>query len=226
MTKVKHQSLSLSPELLEGFSKKTNEFFKFFSTDSVHKKMLDITDGKRKIYELALLAFLDALGYSKRVLSSHNQLFVKVLKRYEDIIANFQRNNLAAVMPLGNLYVLNDNALSLSLDDNTIDGIITSPPYSFAIDYVKNDEAQLNYFGCDINHIRENMIGLRGKNKDERLSNYFIDMDKACSEMARVLKNDRFCVMIIGSNTNQTGGIRLEQKIGTLSGSTERKDSV
>ena len=34
-----------------------------------------------------------------------------------------------------------------------------------------------------------------------------------CSEVSRVLKNGRFFVIIIGSNTNQTGGIRLEGKL-------------
>lgn len=57
------------------------------------------------------------------------------------------------------------------------------------------------------------MVGLRGKNKTERLNNYFDDMDKVCSEISRVLKKDKYFVMIIGSNTNQTGGIRLEQTI-------------
>ena len=94
-----------------------------------------------------------------------------------------------------------------------MDGIITSPPYSFAIDYVKNDEAQLNYLGYDVNIIRNHMIGLNGRNKDERLANYFRDMDTVCSEIARVLKNNKFFVMIIGSNTNQTGGIRLEDRL-------------
>ena len=57
------------------------------------------------------------------------------------------------------------------------------------------------------------MIGLRGKNKTERLNNYFVDMDKVCAEISRVLKKDKYFCMIIGSNTNQTGGIRLEQTI-------------
>ena len=38
-------------------------------------------------------------------------------------------------------------------------------------------------------------------------------MDRVCAEISRVLKKDKYFVMIIGSNTNQTGGIRLEQTI-------------
>lgn len=216
MTRVKRDSLSLPPKAIENISKRAGEYFKFFSASkSIDKKLLEIPDDEQKrISEFALLAFLDALGYSKRVVSStHQQLFCKVLKRYEDVVINFQKNQPASSLALGDVKILSDDALSISLGDNTVDGIITSPPYSFAIDYVKNDEAQYNYFGYDIEGIRKSMIGLKGKNKDERLANYFTDMDKVCSEIARVLKEDRFFVMVIGSNTNQTGGIRLEQKI-------------
>jgi len=38
-------------------------------------------------------------------------------------------------------------------------------------------------------------------------------MANVCKEIHRVLKNDKIFVMIIGSNTNQTGGIRLEQTV-------------
>ena len=91
--------------------------------------------------------------------------------------------------------------------------MITSPPYSFAIDYAKNDESQLQYLGYNVEALKSKMIGLHGKNKSERLQNYFRDMERVCSEIHRVLKKDKYFIMIIGSNTNQTGGIRLENTI-------------
>ena len=57
------------------------------------------------------------------------------------------------------------------------------------------------------------MIGLKGRNKNEKLAAYFSDMTRVCSEVSRVLKKGRFFIIIIGSNTNQTGGIRLEGKL-------------
>ncbi|MFO7890222.1 MAG: DNA methyltransferase [bacterium] len=103
--------------------------------------------------------------------------------------------------------------MNLKLDNNSIDGVITSPPYSFAIDYAKNDESQLKYFGYNVEDLKSRMIGLHGKNKKERLQNYFQDMEIVCSEIQRVLKKGKYFIMIIGSNTNQTGGIRLESTI-------------
>ena len=216
MTKVKYNSLSIDIELLKGISNKSEQLFNFFNVYNVKEKLQKITDKEKlKIYELALLAFLDSLGYSKRVItSSHRQLFTKVLKRYEYTVINFILNSSKYISELGTVNVLeNANAKQMILKNNSIDGVITSPPYSFAIDYVKNDEAQLSFLGYDINNIRSEMIGLIGKNKTERLENYFEDMDTICSEVSRVLKKDKYFVMIIGSNTNQTGGIRLENKI-------------
>ncbi len=216
MTKVKYNSLSIKLELLKGLSSKSEQLFDFFNVSNVKSQMNKITDNEQlKVYELALLAFLDALGYSKRVVSSnHKQLFKKVLKRYEDTVVNFISKTSKYVTDLGNLDILEDaTAMKIPLGDNSVDGVITSPPYSFAIDYVKNDEAQLKFLGYDINEIRSKMIGLVGKNKSERLKNYFNDMEQVCSEVSRVLKQDKYFIMIIGSNTNQTGGIRLEGKI-------------
>lgn len=216
MTKVKHESLSMPPMFLKGISEKSDELFSFFSANDINKQFERITDvDKRQVYNLALLAFLDALGYSKRVsTSTHQQLFVKVLKRYEGVVLSFIEKKPIYPLAIGKLHILNDSIASrIALGDETVDGIITSPPYSFAIDYVKNDEAQLNFLGYNIVDIRSKMIGLIGRNKEERLSNYFADMDKVCCEAARVLKSGKFLVMIIGSNTNQTGGVRLEQTI-------------
>jgi len=213
MTKVKYDSLSIDVESLKGISNKSEQLFDFFNVEDIKLKLRKITDNEKlKVYELSLLAFLDSLGYSKRVVnSSHKQLFTKVLKRYEDTVADFISNGLKYINGLGSLNILeNATAIKIPLKDNSIDGVITSPPYSFAIDYVKNDEAQLNFLGYNANHIRERMIGLVGKNKNERLRNYFRDMELVCSEVSRVLKEYKFFVIIIGSNTNQTGGIRLE----------------
>jgi tRNA G10 N-methylase Trm11 len=215
MTKVKYKSLSINLDIVKGVSHKANKFFRFFNIPPPQKQLEKIEDTEKlKVYELALLAFLDALGYSKKVKSKHEQLFSKVLKRYEDTVSDFLTKGSKYINKLGTIQILEDaNVTNLPLKNNSIDGIITSPPYSFAIDYVKNDEAQLSFLGYDVDKIREKTIGLIGKNKKEQLSRYFEDMDKVCSEMFRVLKENKYFIMIIGSNTNQTGGIRLERRI-------------
>lgn len=216
MTKVKYSSLVIDITQLKGITKRAEGLFNFFNVSNIQEQLQKIRNAQKlKIYELALLAFLDSLGYSKRVVSSnHRQLFGKVLQRYEDTIVNFISHSSKYIREIGTVEILrNATANRIPLEENSVDGVITSPPYSFAIDYVKNDEAQLSFLGYNVNDIRSDMIGLIGKNKDERLDNYFKSMDSVCSEISRVLKGYKYFVMIIGSNTNQTGGIRLEKKI-------------
>lgn len=216
MTNTKYNALKLESSILKGVKEKSNELFDFFNASNVLTKIHKIKDqNKLKVYHLAFLAFLDSMGYSKRVTkSSHKELFNKVLGRYVTTVTEFINNPYFEQSKLGVTKVLPDsNAIDLKIDENSIDGVITSPPYSFAIDYANNDKDQLEFLGYNVNELKSNMIGLIGKNKNERLSNYFTDMAKVCSEVYRVLKPGKYFILIIGSNTNQTGGIRLEQTI-------------
>ena len=215
MIKTKYDSLKVNLNLLKEINLNSSELFKFFNKKNAINKISKVKEEKRKIYNLALLAYLDALGYSKRVkMSNHEQLFEKVLKRYIDTIKNILSNQYFNKSELGELTILkNSDALNIELESNLVDAVITSPPYSFAIDYVENDSDQLQYLGYDTNELKSKMIGLKGKTKVEKLTNYFNDMDQFNSEVSRVLKKGKYYIMIIGSNTNQTGGIRLEETI-------------
>jgi hypothetical protein len=216
MTKTKFEAMTIESGLLDGLSGKADKLFEFFNVKDVTQQLRKIKNpDKLKVYHVVLLAFLDAMGYSMRVTKSgHEELFVKVLNRYVDTISDLLKNPYFNSSLLGKVEVLEESsALKINLPDTSVDGVITSPPYSFAIDYVENDEPQLKYLGYDPAEIRSKMVGLVGKNKNERLHNYFRDMALACSEISRILKDGKFFVMIIGSNTNQTGGIRLEQNI-------------
>ena len=216
MTKTKYEALKIKKGFLKDILNKSQSIFKFFNTKNAIDKLKKIDNPeKSRVYYLSFLAFLDSMGYSKRVAkSTHRELFDKVLDRYITTIFDFIRNPCFNQKKLGTVKILeNSTALNIELDDNSIDGIITSPPYSFAIDYARNDQDQLEFLGYNVDELKEKMIGLIGKNKNERLDNYFKDMERVCEEVYRVLKPNKILVVIIGSNTNQTGGIRLEQKI-------------
>lgn len=216
MIKVKYESLTIDLSLFEHITLDDQKLFDFFKQGNVLNRIAKVEDlEKQKIYNLAFLAWLDALGYSKRVIrSNHEQLFAKVLPRYTETVKAFLKNPYFNVELLGKLQILLDSdTLKINIPDESIDCVITSPPYSFAIDYIENDKDQLEFLGYDTKELKTKLIGLKGRNKTDRLNNYFQDMDRACAEIARVLKKDKYFVMIIGSNTNQTGGIRLEQTI-------------
>lgn len=215
MIETKFNALSIDLDLLEKADLISSKWFSFFNKKDILQELNKKDEGKRKIYYLALLAYLDALGYSKRVVrSNHEQLFRKVINRYVETVKNLLKNEYYQKSDIGKVEILkSSDAISIELPNNSVDGIITSPPYSFAIDYVENDKDQLEYLGYDTKQLKNQLIGLKGKTKKEKLEIYFNDMDKFCSEASRILKKEKCFVMIIGSNTNQTGGIRLEETV-------------
>ncbi len=215
MTQVKCQSLALKPEVLDAVPRDADKWFDYFSGETLGGKLDRITDAtKRKMYELALLAFLDAMGYARRVSRlDHRALYRKVLGRYYDTVAQTTSNLVVKAAELGRTRILECEARSLTLEDASVDCVVTSPPYSFAIDYAENDAAQLNYLGYDVDVLRNQMLGLAGRTKSERLNRYFQDMELVVKEIVRVLRPGKFAVLVVGSNTNQTGGVRLEQTI-------------
>ncbi len=215
LARVKCESLSLTPEYVESMSNNPDKWFNYFSTGNIDDKLRKIRETEKlKIYELALLAYLDAMGYARRVTkSSHKELFEKVLKRYQATVIQTATNSAIKSTQLGTANILEGDARSLPLDDSSIDCVITSPPYSFAIDYAENDAPQLEFLGYNVETLRAQMVGLIGKTKQQKLQRYFDDMKTFSWTIVRVLKSKKFAIIIIGSNTNQTGGIRLEQTI-------------
>jgi tRNA G10 N-methylase Trm11 len=169
-------------------------------------------------FNFLLLAYLDSVGYAERSnRKSPLEQFRAILDRYlfvADKIQNFLAGFETGLAPAE---VFEGDARALPLDDASIDGIIFSPPYSFAIDYLENDAFHLNYFGVDLDKLRENMIGLRGRTLSDKFKNYQEDMDKVLAECARVLRPSCYCTIIVGTNNNQLAkvtGVSPNEVIG------------
>jgi DNA modification methylase len=120
------------------------------------------------------------------------------------------------------------DARQLPLENNSIDLVITSPPYLNAIDYLRGHKLSLVWMGHRIPKIRElrsQNVGAEcstdGELNDElakalrRMGNttklperiqamlrqYLLDMDKVFSEIARVLRKNGEAVVVIGDST-------------------------
>ena len=173
-------------------------------------------DKKRNYYEIVLLAFLDTMGFASRSSSSIDKLFPRVLERYVSTIKYFQSARQEINLKIGKSEIIQGSVLNLPIDDNSVDAVITSPPYSFAIDYLKNDQPQIEYLGYNLEDLREDMIGLQGRGVENKLEIYFDKMNVALKEMKRVSKKNSPIVIIIGTNDIQTNGVRLETKVVEL----------
>jgi len=120
MVKTKYDALNIDINILNNIEIDEEKLFKFFSKKDITKKIERIEDGKKEIYELTLLAYLDALGYSKRVVrSNHQQLFSKVLNRYFETVKGLLSNKYFSNINLGQVTILNNSdALNIELADN------------------------------------------------------------------------------------------------------------
>jgi DNA modification methylase len=175
----------------------------------IKKKRGQLTGKERETsdtYNFLLLAYLDSAGYSERSgRRSPLEQFKAILERYLFVAEKIQNVLKGMESDLAHTQALEGDARSLPMEDASVDGIIFSPPYSFAIDYLKNDSFHLNFLGVETDKLREDMIGLRGRGLSEKFEIYQEDMDKVLSECARVLRSGRLCTIIVGTNNNQLG---------------------
>jgi DNA modification methylase len=157
-------------------------------------------------YNFLLLAYLDSAGYSERSQRKDPlDQFKAILERYIFVAEKIQKVLTSTETKLATSRVIEADARSLPVEDSTVDGIIFSPPYSFAIDYIENDSFHLKFLGVEIENLRDKMIGLRGRNFSEKFTLYKMDMEKILSECSRVLHLGKLCTIIVGTNDNQLG---------------------
>ncbi|OGQ71223.1 MAG: hypothetical protein A2235_02370 [Deltaproteobacteria bacterium RIFOXYA2_FULL_42_10] len=217
MGRVKTFALDLDIKVLESIIRNPKEILEKLKKEKVPEYFKNNKDDKkRNYYEIVLLAFLDTMGFASRSSSSIDKLFPHVLERYVSTIKYFQSTRQKINLKIGKSEIIQGSVLNLPIDDNSVDAVITSPPYSFAIDYLKNDQPQLEYLGYNLEDLREDMIGLQGRGVENKLEIYFDKMDIALKEMKRVSKKNSPIVIIIGTNDIQTNGVRLETKVVEL----------
>jgi len=171
-------------------------------TDENYYKLLDTLTKDEKVKNFYVLARLLAVSDKSRRNRDFVNSFIKnvnlMLASVKDYLQIKEKLNLK----LGNIKIEVGDARNIKLQDNSVDGIITSPPYSIALDYVQNDIHSLIDLGYDVLKIRDSVIGVRGNGKN-RIELYNEDMKKSYKEMYRVLKPDRYAVIVIGNATYQ-----------------------
>lgn len=128
----------------------------------------------------------------------------------------------------GKAYVVRSDSNNLPLPTESIDLIVTSPPYANAIDYMRAHKFSLVWLGYDVGRLtalRRRYIGAEARlsadhqpstrtgkhtvrdiqERDPRrakvISRYFHEMTESLGEMYRVLRSGRAAVVVVGSST-------------------------
>jgi DNA modification methylase len=180
--------------LIDG-SKKTIEEEKKFVNDFVES--IENQEVK-KFFRIAELIMHSDI--SRRRKKQPIALFCKNAKRMIESVLNYVELVNQFDLNLGTVKFHVQDARELNLQSESVDGIITSPPYSIALDYVENDKHSFSVLGKKIDEIREYFIGVRGKG-NSKVELYNNDMIQAYEEMDRVLKPGKKCVIVIGNAT-------------------------
>lgn len=120
--------------------------------------------------------------YSYRDLRS--RLLAKVERAY-------RRTMVTQLREQASWKVLQENAINLSLDDDSVDTIISSPPYFGALDYARDNRLRLWFLGVS-----------DWKQLDRALTAsdqiYIPQMKECLKEMGRVLRTGGYCVLVLG----------------------------
>jgi len=173
------------------------------SDTNFYKQFLDTIEDKRvrDFYLLAQLIFASDRGRRSRDFGSFAKNLDNMILSAHDLTET--ENRIKQDRSLGKSDIQIANATSLPLKDESIDAIVTSPPYSIALNYMENDKYALKELDINIDKLSNLCIGVRGQ-KERRLEFYEADMEKCYAEMYRVLKYDSKCVLVIGEAKYKT----------------------
>ena len=106
---------------------------------------------------------------------------------------------------VGSLVVQQD-ARRMAIRSQSVDLIVTSPPYIGVIDYAKAHRLLYLWMGWSLEGEREEEIGARFKrSRREFVGEYNKAMDECWREMSRILRRESYCAVVIGESHRYEG---------------------
>lgn len=220
MAKVKTDLLDLSATQLKEVNLK--QAFEYFnsrpSSQSLENFMTDeavpdqgILRGlDQRVYNFYLLTYLYALSDFTYIQGDIWAHFQKNAKLMIEGITQFDKLKTELKFEFGKVDAKDGDARFLDKVVDKVDGIITSPPYSIAIDYIGQDLHALEYLGVHPEGLRDKVVGLKGKG-DERIRIYHDDMQLAFHSMFNVLRSGGYCATVIGDPTYDGQKLKLSE---------------
>lgn len=105
--------------------------------------------------------------------------------------------------------IIHGDAKNLDVASESIDLIVTSPPYAGMIDYTLAHRLLYLWMNWDLSEDKNAEIGARFKRKRRNLLNeYLSDMEMCWQEMVRVLKPGRACAIVLGESRKYPGAAK------------------
>lgn len=101
--------------------------------------------------------------------------------------------------------VLNSDARYTPLEENSIDLVITSPPYINVYNYHQQYRKSMEFLGYDILRVAQSEVGSNRKHRSNRFLTaiqYCIDIALVLKELSRVCRKDSRIIFVVGRESN------------------------
>ena len=198
LTRVKVQSVDALDEVRD----KVRTLLKSDSLDPKNASTADhpnpIVGDFVQVARMTTLSDVARRGRDGRVSFQKNlRAMLESVEAHADALRRFQITPGQVSVALGDAR----NLAEAGISDATIDAVVTSPPYSIALDYVQNDAHALEALGVSLPDLRNCMTGVRGRGPKEKLALYNQDMQWMFGQVARVLKPGAQAAFVIGDAT-------------------------
>lgn len=109
---------------------------------------------------------------------------------------------------LGDALVTQQDARQISLADESVDLIVTSPPYIGMIDYSRAARMAYMWYGWNLEFDQSREIGARYRRFRKNAQAEYLDAMRLCSlEMHRVLKPNGFMAFVVGESSKFSGTV-------------------
>lgn len=171
--------------------------------------------------EISSHTFLARLGHVRAQIREDGRALVNALVIVLDLFRNritpaFVHDRFAAVssavrdLPYARLPVRAElgDARDLSLADQSVDFVVTSPPYINVFNYHQNYRQSVEALGWNVLRVARSEIGANRANRGNRfhtVTQYCVDMAIALAELARVLRPSARAMLIVGYQSNVLG---------------------
>lgn len=145
--------------------------------------------------------------------------FCKKAKEYNSRMAEFSE----LVHHKTELHLHNADSRNLSfIPDNSIDIIITSPPYANTYDYYLYHKFRKRWLDLNVKFAQDNEIGSRREYSSlkEKKEKWNDDLIKCFVEMQRVLRPRHFAFIVIGDSVIKKELIKIEKEISDFAPET------
>jgi len=170
--------------------------------EAIRETLLEINeDGYSDIYDLGRVALSSTIwSLVEHGISDVKDTFLKKATQME----NELKKTAKIVENIPNVTVINGDARKLEIELESTDLIVTSPPYVNALDYYRVHMYNMFWLDMDVAAFKKHEIGAHSRfinNRFRLLSEYLGDMLRSVIEMNRILKQGKFCVIVVGNSS-------------------------